>query len=315
MNTLQKTTEGVELVHYQSAAIDLATPLSAIDVQLAETVHATDASSKRLRDIAERIFKSMTKSSACITSVKDQHISTHDGSLALYMTHIESNTALRILLSSPSSSRASMIKGWLEEQPLACPLHLVLKTMLDVRGLSDSSTGGLDSYTLLSMLVVFLRLFSKGQSHSIGAALQEFLDFVAQFNTRDHYLNVEPPSILSKHIRGRTTLPIKHDDEQLHWQRQMANVHPNRPWLLCVQDPSDISEDIGKSCYRIMDIRMTFRVLSQRLHSWLTAPCGKQIEDPLTPFFGKMLGSVRDRRGHLLRWAKTFSRKIESTRR
>ena len=44
-----------------------------------------------------------------------------------------------------------------EQLPLLRPMCLVLKTMLQQRGLSDPSTGGLGGYSLINLIVYYLK--------------------------------------------------------------------------------------------------------------------------------------------------------------
>lgn len=73
----------------------------------------------------------------------------------------------------------SVLKQFVEEEPLIIPLVMVLKMFLYVKGLNDTYTGGIGSYSIALMVVALLQSTStdRHHPHSVGQLLMEFLFF------------------------------------------------------------------------------------------------------------------------------------------
>ncbi|KAL9054005.1 MAG: hypothetical protein Q9162_004411 [Coniocarpon cinnabarinum] len=307
----QKPVKNVKFVQVEPIDVTLATPLSRFSLVLTQANSTAELHSKVLKDLNQRKLMRIKQHSLHMPSIQDVDISKSSGIHTIFLRHSLSDMPITITTKPASSSQMSLVKSWLDEYEILRPIYLIIKTALEVRGLSDPSTGGLDSYSLLCLLVYFLRLAnisSHADSTSLGTTLCDVLDFYAHFNTRENCIALDPPSMFKK--RGPHTTPsfavrkVLEENELLYWQHEMSLVNTSKPWLLTLQDPNNMSVDLGQGCNRIMDIRMTFRVLSQRLRSWLSGTPQRQEEDPLPPFFGRMLGLVRDRRKQGLRWAR-----------
>ena len=86
----------------------------------------------------------------------------------------------------------------------------------------------------------------------------------------------------------------------------IRKVNPNMPFLLCLQDPADHVNDLGKGCLRIMDIRATFGGLHRSLEKWLDHEAERQKRpDPLGSFWHKMLILTKGRRQKLNHWMES----------
>ena len=291
-----------------SMATGLATPLSDIDIACSVTDEEAPLKKGDITRDAIGMLSTLKKATSQIPQMKQQFIVRAARVPVLYMKHMPSNTEFHFAATPVSKRQHLLITSWLEEFPQLRPLYLLVKTTLNVRGLSDPATGGLGSYALVCMIVAFLRMANKTKFDDLTSCLWEFLDFYAHFNTRVNCIAVEGGSIFKKRgsheTRSAALQEVIDQHEIFYWQQQLAMINGRQPWLLCLQDPNDFSEDLGKGCHRIMDIRMTFRVLSQRLRSWLEGTPERQQDDPFRPFFGKMLGLVRDRRSHFMLWGR-----------
>lgn len=69
------------------------------------------------------------------------------------------------------------------------------------------------------------------------------------------------------------------------------------PWLLCLQDPSDRLNDLGRLSFAFLDVQAVFRFLYEHTTNYIENP-GSTPGDigPLGSFLGSSLNSVRDRR-------------------
>lgn len=307
---LRKNVLNVDFKPFGSVTTNLATPLSDIDIgfnvtngrfEMTGASRTKKAQVKKLHLIHRYLHK--------FKSIEKQHVRDRARVPVLTLQHGPSKTDIQIVASVNGVPKTLQIQSWLDEFPQARSIYLLVKTALEVRGLTEPVTGGLGSYTLICMVVAFFRLSGNVKRDDLGSTLWEFLDFYAHFNTRTSCLSVEPTFVFKKRAQHNVTQAtdlkdVAQDNELTDSQQQLAVANKAHPWLLCIQDPTDLWNDLGKPTTRIMDIRMTFRVLSQRLRSWLAGSTERQTEDPLMPFFGKMLGHVRDRRRHFLRWTR-----------
>lgn len=113
------------------------------------------------------------------------------------VTHLA--TGLRVqLVATPDTSRSrEYMKTYLSEYPTLRPLFMVVKTVFDMRGLSDVWYGGVGSYAVFMMVVASLKLKSKA-SDSISKQLLDFLEFYESVNTYRHGVGIEPPRLYQK---------------------------------------------------------------------------------------------------------------------
>ena len=311
MKQLRSHAVNTDYKPFGSLTTGLATPLSDIDIafdshsqpfEVSTTVRAKKKKIKKLQLMHRYMYR--------MQSIHDPRVVGWARVPVLKMKHAPSGIEIQVVSSLNGLPKIALTQNWMDEFPQLRPIYLIVKTTLDVRGLTDPSTGGLGSYALVCMIVAFLRLGGVSRRDKLSSTLWEFLDFYGHFNTRINGISVEPTSVFKKRgshhtIQSAELKDIAAEDERLALQQQLALVNENQPWLLCLQDPDDPASDLTKGSTRIMDIRMVFRVLSQRIRSWLAGTRERQTEDPLMPFFGKMLGHVRDRRRHFMRWART----------
>lgn len=126
-------------------------------------------------------------------------------------------------------------------------LMLLIKQFLVQRHLNEVFTGGLGSYGLLIMIVSFLRLHPRLQSEDIrpednlGILLMEFLELYGK-----HFNFAEVGIGLS------TT-------DTWYFPRQIDPFSfKGRPSLLCLLDPQDNSNDVGRGSYNFQQIKHEF---------------------------------------------------------
>ena len=75
----------------------------------------------------------------------------------LQLTTVEGSEVDISLGSDDGVKAAEVIKGKLQEYPLAQPLTIVIKAFLKARRLTDVSTGGLGGYALVNMVIAHLQ--------------------------------------------------------------------------------------------------------------------------------------------------------------
>jgi non-canonical poly(A) RNA polymerase PAPD5/7 len=104
---------------------------------------------------------------------------------------------IQIVLSNDTSISRDYIKKYTEEYPYLRQLYVVVKTMFDVRGLSDVYRGGFGSYSLFMMLVASLKHSPHPRNDAAGGLIN-FLKFYRSFETAKWGISIEPVLLFDK---------------------------------------------------------------------------------------------------------------------
>lgn len=115
---------------------------------------------------------------------------------------------VQIVLSNDTSLSREIMKQYMEEYPYLRQVYLVVKTMFDVRGLSDVFRGGFGSYSLFMMVVASIR-YSPHPRNDAAGALTSFLKFYRNFPTAQWGVSIEPPGLFDKNENPVLTDTIK----------------------------------------------------------------------------------------------------------
>lgn len=125
-------------------------------------------------------------------------------------------------------------------------LVLVLKQFLYQRSLNEVFTGGISSYSLILMTISFLQLHPRVDASSdqanLGVLLIEFFELYGRYF---NYISV------GIRIRDGGSYVPKHTI-----QKQMELGY--RPSILCIEDPLNPKNDIGKSSYGALNVKKAF---------------------------------------------------------
>lgn len=148
---------------------------------------------------------------------------------------------------------ARMIAGYISEFPSLPKLMFVLKQFLLQRDLNEVFTGGVGSYCLVLMVISFLQLhFSKDmrkRNHNLGVLLIEFFEL---YGRHFNYVNTG--------IRIRDGGRYMPKADLFPGQPEAVRSDSYRPPLLCIEDPLQPSNDIGKSSYGVIKAKQAFEV-------------------------------------------------------
>jgi non-canonical poly(A) RNA polymerase PAPD5/7 len=111
--------------------------------------------------------------------------------------HRASGLDLQIVLANDTSLSREYMQQYMQEYPYLRQVYSVVKTMFDVRGLSDVFRGGLGSYSIFMMIVASLK-HAPSQSKEAAGALHNFLRFWGQLDTTEKGVSIDPPTLFSK---------------------------------------------------------------------------------------------------------------------
>merc|ERR1712071_372313 len=162
---------------------------------------------------------------------------------------------------------AELIRHFKRSYPTLQRLVFVLKQFLLQRDLNEVFTGGISSYSLILMTISFLQLHPRADATqpmaNLGVLLIEFLEL---YGRHFNYL--------------KTALRIRNGGSYV--PKEEIQVHMSdgyRPSLLCIEDPLNPSNDIGRSSYGALQVKQAFEyayiTLTQAVH-----PFKEEINDP-----------------------------------
>ncbi|KAK5151211.1 hypothetical protein LTS14_009381 [Recurvomyces mirabilis] len=189
------------------------------------------------------------------------------------------------IVSAPSTARQKGVTDrYLAEMPRLKDLYLVTRTMLGQRNLVDVFNGGIGSYGLFVMLAGALK---RRQSHPPTSAGEQLLQFMEMYGQKLDYARYG--------LTVNTTQPsktfLKHHPKHLHLSHQQAHIRAThrrgddiragqwaicttrqlQHYLLCLQDPADPTNDLGRKSNGIKFIQGTCGALGEKLRSGLAS--------------------------------------------
>lgn len=280
---LQSQVDGIEIESFGSHEVGLGRPSSDIDVAFyipsmqkevgqrgpsAGRPEARAAITKKIRDI-ETAFEKSNSFQRIRTVVAGRFplVEAEYGSSGLQFQVVASGAQFQ-------ETRISMIQAYCDQWPQFRPLYFTIKAILHSRRLGTPNRGGLGSYPLTIMLLTFFRHRAISRSQDYATTLRGFLLFYNHHNTRHYGLCADPPCTFLKHSADHNPTTItKKAFEQLPALRDRYNLamvpDDRSPFLLCLQDPLDSTNDLGARAHRIMDIRETFGTLARQMQDWI----------------------------------------------
>ena len=100
------------------------------------------------------------------------------------------------------------MQRYMQEIPYLRSLYYVVKTIFDIRGLSDVFRGGFGSYSIFMMLVASLK-HAPHQRQDAAGGLLNFLKFYSDFDAKAHGISIEPVELFDKVQHPVITNPVK----------------------------------------------------------------------------------------------------------
>ncbi|KAK2750872.1 hypothetical protein FQN55_001443 [Onygenales sp. PD_40] len=194
------------------------------------------------------------------------------------LTAIHGKTGLQLSFRCATDLPASLdlISYYNAEFPSLRPLYLTLRMVLETRGILGRSTGTVDSYGLMMMIVAALKI-QEGKYHrqSIGQQLLHVLEFYLHTDFTKYGISIEPPSLFQKTMKGKKGRDLTDGDAPyLRGQRSISKrtaLLPHRN-MLCLQDPADFMHDLGTDSVRMSDMQHLFQEvyddINSRIRKW-----------------------------------------------
>lgn len=176
------------------------------------------------------------------------------------------HTGLMIqLVSAPSSApQQEVTRRYLSQIPNLRSTYLVLRTAFGMRELVDVWPGGVGSYGLFIMLVASLTQRNLPPAETSTAQILQFLKFYSEFDYHKHGLTLSPkPKLFLKHDAHDTpTLEYseaarRRNDPIRAAQWSIGQRRLYQGYLLCLQDPANPLNDLGRKSNAIKHVQKT----------------------------------------------------------
>ncbi|KAI4245792.1 MAG: hypothetical protein L6R40_002320 [Gallowayella cf. fulva] len=183
-------------------------------------------------------------------------------------SHRATGQEVQIQIQTSHSLQQQHTLAYLAEYPSLQPLYVVLRCCLEIRDLSMPYQGGLGSYPILILIVNALKHASgRHDPNDLGSQLLHVLNFYQTHDLYQYGFSVEPPRLFKKNKKSMAAEErlVRAADPTLNGIDNMTKLNPLRPYLLCLQDPADPTNDLGRNAYAIKHIQKTFAVALQKM--------------------------------------------------
>ncbi|KAL1311030.1 hypothetical protein AAFC00_001247 [Neodothiora populina] len=255
---------------FGSETVDLVTPMSDLDIRIFradESQYSGIDRAKNMKASMDTIYEALEKSPAWTNIVR------HRGRFPLLgATHVASGLPVQLVAHSGTTVTASQRSQlqYLAEFPTLKPLYLLVRTIFHMRRLTDVWDGGMASYSIFMMTVASLK-HQKNAHDPLVKQLVAFMDFFASFDVYKAGLSIEPPMLFVKKWRDVPQTPTQSPERWKvgHGQFILQARPYYQRYLLCLQDPSDPYNDLGKKSFAIKDIQVTLATLRDDLRGRL----------------------------------------------
>lgn len=192
--------------------------------------------------------------------------------------HVATGLDVQIQTMAPYQAAQEYTVAYLSEFPSLRPLYIVLRYCLEVRGLTTVFEGGLGSYSILMMIVTAMKHASgKYVSEDLAGQLLHVLEFYGKADLYKAGFSANPPRVFEKRKEGWSLEErmARIADSQLNGIDKMQKFYPRKPYLLCLQDPANDLNDLGKNAYAIKHIQVTFNKARESIQAALEAQSEK----------------------------------------
>ncbi len=219
--------------------------------------------------------------------------------------HTATGLEIQLQCTTDSPTTMELVKAYITEFPTLRPLFLVLRQVLKMRGLGEAGGNGIGSYALIMMIVATLKFSSaRFNRRDAGKQLLYFLDFYSKIEFKSIGISVDPPELFPKSTQASENSPepfragdrgMLRPDEIPTTQargrgmstfdeiptteannaaaavslgrKPICTRHPSRPYLMCLQDPANPYNDLGKLAFAIKHVQATFTTLSLKMRT------------------------------------------------
>lgn len=275
LNNTSKIRPSISIVGSRST--NLATPISDVDVNVGWNLQGNSRSSlgRQTRTLLRRVNQ----------KIKDSSLFSDNEMIfarvpLVKAKHIPSGLQVEVMASSASESRHECVRAFLQEFPSLRSIYMVLRTCLEIRDLKTVFHGGIGSYCLLMMIVTALKgaggLYARDD---LARQLLHVLHFYATADLYTYGFSIVPPRRFNKIAKKQTPAEKKYGNSQDALFQDLMLRKAQKPYLLCLQDPADDSNDLGKACYAIKHVQATFEWAHTQISKHAASSQHRQFDD------------------------------------
>jgi len=186
--------------------------------------------------------------------------------------HVPTNLKFQIQCTGDVFNSTTYAQECISEYPTLRPLYMILRQMLEIRGLNIGRLGGIGSYPLLIMIVAALK-FSEAKigRREAGKQLCFFLDMYSKIDFYTTAVSLAPLEYVLKGLTNgkRPSRKTAHhspdrglhqnaigelSEDELEGRKWFSHSRPE-PHLMCLQDPSNPGHDLGKQVKLIKHVQ------------------------------------------------------------
>jgi DNA polymerase sigma len=157
------------------------------------------------------------------------------------------------------------------EYPAIRPLYMVTRLILEARDLFGSHRSSIEPNTLVMLLVAFLKM-NHGRFQDSKSLGEQFLAVLKSFGCEVDLtttgVSVDPPSFFNAQTVKTAIKKYNLEDLPAHLRGQRALVNLKRTAAakrnipaasrLCLQDPANYMNDLGRTCSRTRELQGAF---------------------------------------------------------
>ncbi|KAG9190404.1 non-canonical poly(A) RNA polymerase PAPD5/7 [Alternaria panax] len=263
-NHLRKWIPEYKVEVFGSERTGIGMPLSDIDFRLVPESEALDPAQARLPPSPEQRIENIK----ILRSLYNRSFRRDWAYLLSVVRHARyplisaqdrlSGLDVQIVLANDTSISRVIMHGYMDEIPYLRELYWVVKTVFDIRGLSDVFRGGLGSYSLFMMVVASIKHAPEPPKDS-AQALLNFLYFWGNFDTTKQGVSIEPAYLYDK-----VEHPVLTDTQRAKLKND--EIKPLPDYMLSLRDPADETNDLGRKGMAIKHVQVTLRDLHYQLN-------------------------------------------------
>ncbi|KAJ5288492.1 hypothetical protein N7478_001522 [Penicillium angulare] len=198
------------------------------------------------------------------------------GKSVLEARHQPTGLLLRFHCGETVPALSEYIRVQLPKYPALRPLYNSTRSLLESRGLFGLTQGNLGPEPLAILILAFLKMKQPGLSgsHRLGDHFLAFLKFYgSDINLQSSGIAVEPSGVFGADILrhsspGEDTEPAhRRGQRSLIGAKRTASAKGNSPAdrRLCIQDPTQYMNDLGRSCTRTPELQQVLSTAYERL--------------------------------------------------
>ncbi|KAL8936821.1 MAG: hypothetical protein Q9216_004732 [Gyalolechia sp. 2 TL-2023] len=266
---------------------DIDFAISLPDVEEEAAVHRKSLNGLDFRKQYRRILFKLQKAFAKdINFAESSSVVVYARTPIVRVTHRITGQEIQVQLWTGARQQQQHTLAYLAEYPALRPLYFVIRSCLEMRRLNITFEGGLGSYPLLMSIVNALKHASgRYDPHDVGSQLLHVLDFYTSSDLYHTGFSIEPPRTFRK---GEIRKAVKErlsraSDPVLCGIDLIGRTNPRHPYLLCLQDPADPTNDLGRKAYAIKHIQQTFatarKIMVSGMEAWDQRPNGTTAND------------------------------------